>query len=58
MGENDVPRVKLYMLMAGLVVIGAAGASIAKLQGLQTVDGDRWMHPWFQAFAMFIGETM
>ena len=55
---NSIPRWKLYSLMIALVVIGAIGASISKLQGKQKVnDGSKWEHPWFQAFAMFIGET-
>ena len=44
--------------MGSVIVIGATGAWIAKLQGLQTVkDGESWKHPWFQALAMFIGES-
>jgi len=56
---NSLPIWKVYCLMAALVIVGAVGAWIAKLQGLQRVDsGDRWEHPWFQAFAMFVGEIL
>lgn len=44
--------------MAGLIVVGATGASLVRLQGKQKLnDGTRWQHPWFQSFVMFIGET-
>ena len=58
MPADKIPRWKLYMLMALLILIGATGAWITKLQSLQKIDGESWEHPWFQTFAMFIGETM
>jgi len=55
--SNTISRWKLYTLMGGLVVVGAFGASLARLQGKQKVGDGNWEHPWFQAFAMFIGES-
>ena len=56
---EPIPRWQLYLLMAGLIVVGACGASLARLQGKQVVrDGSTWQHPWFQAFLMFVGESI
>jgi hypothetical protein len=48
----------LGIFMVGMIICGAGNGIATKLSNNTTSLGQKFHHPFFQSFTMFIGESM
>ena len=56
MEMESISRMKLFVLMGGMIIVGCLGTIVGKIQDETKSDGFTFTHPFFQTCCMFVAE--